>query len=1115
MATEQEELRLVVTLDDQASAQLVKLKAAMQELGGGVTAESMERLRRQTQDLARQLRPLREDSERASSATLSLAKSISTVASSVAGFLVAQVGIDKLRAFTQEMIQLDQLSKTTGVGVGQLKGAIDQMAQAGMSRGGAAAAIQAITDAIAGMSMRTNQLATELARNARTDPEAMQRFIERLIGFSNAGDLKSAVNEIMRAYNSVVSEGIAAGLSGIEAATQGKSFIQLLGLSPEILRATQTALESVTAEQEAAIRRQIAVAKDFNKEWEKTQQWINDITAGIQTGLLPVMTQFNTDVRTVGEAWGQAIGAEIGKSAGDLTKIYNDIKRIIDFVSSPSWEKLKGLADVGDFKPKIIPGGLADTALHGEAVPGAPAQPAGWERLNPFNPANIERERVARERAERERATGRIGGIPPIGDLLKGAPLAPGAPGNAVPLLSGQRDRWSDLPMSTNIEDRRGEEITEQQTDSLKANTDELKRLNEFLTTTNMGGAPAGALGFLGTQAGGLAPGYGGGTGVAGPVGGPMGGLPGMGGGGEGAEAAGGAPGAGGAAPTQWPTPAGNVIPPGLGQGPGIGGGPGGGAGAGLPDLGTGAGIAAGVAGLPGGPSGAAVRGPGAGLDLGFGGGAGGGIAGGMAGLPGGPSGPAGRGPGAGIAAGVAGLPGGPSGPAVRGPGAGMNPWGGTVVAGAGGAYEGQSVAVPPGWGTVRGGGGGPLPAGSGGSGVYNKLLAGYRSSSLIGKVPAWGPQFGIKTGSAEEWARFGTAVAAAESDFNPNQGPPSRTEKSYGIFQYDHTQVPGRNAFDVDASVKAFVRDSEQSSQFKDVRQGLLGQRFSTIGSHPDRTVARMGQAERAIRAAGQTGTADAQGAPPTGGGGVREAQAQVAGVRKGALDPRLRDALAYASEQTGLRALVTSGGQRMAGAPGATGSHRHDLGRAGDFNLVDEKGNTVSPNDPRALRFAEEAATAGAGGAGASYMSDPTKIHMGITGSGAEVGKGLGAYAGSAAFRAAVARGIERSKTEQVGILAAQQERRGLAERGAGSRGVPHLAAQQELDRQISGRELDKTPSVNVNGSGKISVEVKAPAGAKTSAEGDGLFKKTEISRQVQMEPAAGGPSAGAGDE
>ena len=147
--------------------------------------------------------------------------------------------------------------------------------------------------------------------------------------------------------------------------------------------------------------------------------------------------------------------------------------------------------------------------------------------------------------------------------------------------------------------------------------------------------------------------------------------------------------------------------------------------------------------------------------------------------------------------------------------------------------------------------------------------------------------------------------------------------------------------------------------------------------------------------------------GAPFTGGqgqGNVRQLQSKVAGIRKGALDPRLTSALDFASAQTGLTVDVTSGGQRMHGAPGATGSHRHDKGMAGDFNLRDAEGRIVSPNDPRALAFFQHAASAGATGGGASYMDDPNKIHLDIHG---------GVYAGSRAFREAMRRGTQQFKT------------------------------------------------------------------------------------------------------
>lgn len=138
-----------------------------------------------------------------------------------------------------------------------------------------------------------------------------------------------------------------------------------------------------------------------------------------------------------------------------------------------------------------------------------------------------------------------------------------------------------------------------------------------------------------------------------------------------------------------------------------------------------------------------------------------------------------------------------------------------------------------------------------------------------------------------------------------------------------------------------------------------------------------------------------------------VTEAQQKLAGTRRGALDSRLRAVLDYASEKTGLTAEVFSGGQRMPGAPGATGSYRHDRGMAADFKLYDKEGRLVPHTDPRAVAFIEHAFSAGAlsGGAAQGYMG-AYSIDLGIV-PGPSGTAGL--YYGSQEQREAARRGLE----------------------------------------------------------------------------------------------------------
>jgi hypothetical protein len=194
------------------------------------------------------------------------------------------------------------------------------------------------------------------------------------------------------------------------------------------------------------------------------------------------------------------------------------------------------------------------------------------------------------------------------------------------------------------------------------------------------------------------------------------------------------------------------------------------------------------------------------------------------------------------------------------------------------------------------------------------------------------------------------------------------------------------------------------------------------------------------------------------------------------------------------------------MEGARGATGSHRHDLGRAADFDLLDEKGNKVPMNDPRRLAFLEAASRAGAGGAGTGYMSDPLKIHMGITGSAARVGEGLGPYAGSPAERAAINRGIAQSS--QFNLAQYKRDQEAQKSRVAVTEQDKAAAYSRFLGKDRADLDKMTAKSTQVNANGQVSVKVANGQGK--GQQPSGLFKPTEVTRQTQMPAASTGPKS-----
>lgn len=93
---------------------------------------------------------------------------------------------------------------------------------------------------------------------------------------------------------------------------------------------------------------------------------------------------------------------------------------------------------------------------------------------------------------------------------------------------------------------------------------------------------------------------------------------------------------------------------------------------------------------------------------------------------------------------------------------------------------------------------------------LYSYLLGKFSNSGLVGYVPPDGARWGIKTGSAAEWAAFGLAVAKQESDLNATSYNAADPGGSVGLFQFGQGQkqfTKGADQYDPQQSADTFVR--------------------------------------------------------------------------------------------------------------------------------------------------------------------------------------------------------------------------------------------------------------------------------------------------------------------
>jgi hypothetical protein len=115
---------------------------------------------------------------------------------------------------------------------------------------------------------------------------------------------------------------------------------------------------------------------------------------------------------------------------------------------------------------------------------------------------------------------------------------------------------------------------------------------------------------------------------------------------------------------------------------------------------------------------------------------------------------------------------------------------------------------------------------------LFNYLQSKFADSGLVGYVPPDGARWGIKTGSAAEWAALGLAIAKQESDLNTRSYNSTDPGGSVGLFQFGQGQTQftkGGNQFDPQESADAFVRSVQHYVAGKG-NVANLGETFGSI---------------------------------------------------------------------------------------------------------------------------------------------------------------------------------------------------------------------------------------------------------------------------------------------
>jgi hypothetical protein len=232
MPTEQEELKLIVTLVDNASAGLDKIVEKTKDMGGPQVREAHAKMTEGSKELAKVVKEMTGGFGEAFKAVTAFSGgTIAGVAGLVGFALSATESIKKLKELANELRSTSQAARAIGVDPVQMKSIIEQFEAIGVNADQTKANIQRMSGAIADMSRYGSQLRQWFLHQAGPTPQAqaaMQGFLHQMQEAAKQGDLIAEYNALAGARQEVLNNALKQGYNLQEATNRANLFASKL-----------------------------------------------------------------------------------------------------------------------------------------------------------------------------------------------------------------------------------------------------------------------------------------------------------------------------------------------------------------------------------------------------------------------------------------------------------------------------------------------------------------------------------------------------------------------------------------------------------------------------------------------------------------------------------------------------------------------------------------------------------------------------------------------------------------------------------------------------------------------------------------------------------------------
>ncbi|MCP3471426.1 hypothetical protein NLM33_18790 [Bradyrhizobium sp. CCGUVB1N3] len=276
MPTEQEELKLIVSLVDNASPGLDKIVEKTKEMGGPQVKEAHEKMRRGTEELSKAFKEMTGGFGEAFKALGSFRGGLVAGAGGLALFGVEMTRqVAEMKKWAEELRGISQAAKSIGVDPASMKNIISQFEAVGVSADQTQANLGKMAEAVADFNRQGSALRRELLHMAGPTPEAqanMREFLDKVV---RARTEEERYNAVAEARNNVLKNALANGYTLQEATNRANAFASHFW--DKTMEAKER-LNQLSAEEQRIQNERIAKAREFaNITGDIASEWADII----------------------------------------------------------------------------------------------------------------------------------------------------------------------------------------------------------------------------------------------------------------------------------------------------------------------------------------------------------------------------------------------------------------------------------------------------------------------------------------------------------------------------------------------------------------------------------------------------------------------------------------------------------------------------------------------------------------------------------------------------------------------------------------------------------------------------------------------------------------------